>query len=138
MTNVVARDSFTIEVPSTWAVRDEPDCLTLSRSNDGAFQLSSARRSNGAIDHDELRRFYEPTVPANGRFEPYATRTFSGFVATWEAEEVLWRKYWLACGQILVFATYIGSESAWSRDNLDVERMLDTLKAATGACGNAT
>jgi hypothetical protein len=138
MTSIVARASFAVSVPAGWAVRDDPECLTLVGGDDGAFQLSSARKSAGPIDLDELRTFYEPTVPEHGAFEPHEANSFSGFVATFMAGNVLWRKYWLACGNVLVFATYNGAALSWSRDQADVIKILKSLTVARGDHESAT
>lgn len=108
---------------------DEVDCLTLTASEDGAFQLSGAIKKGGAVDLSEIRAFYQSELAA-GESGLVTAGEFSGYSVEFQEDDVLWRKYWLAAGCVLVLATYNGTEDAMAREMPEVERMLNTLRLA--------
>ena len=111
-----------------WTAQDDPDCLLLTKSEDGAFQLSSAVKSEGTIQQVEIKEFYQSCAPAQSKLQQVSFGSFQGFVTHYIEDEAIWYKFWLASGSLLVFATYNGTEAAWMVEKADVYTMLGSLR----------
>ena len=126
----VAWGSWQITPLPGWVVVDDEECLGLVKSEEGAFQLSSAIKSDGTTNLVDLEAFYRPTIPIGATFHPVTFGDFSGYVAEFLDIDTMWRKYWLLEGNLLVFATYNGSPKAWKSERGDVHHMLGSLRRA--------
>jgi len=124
---MVGRGPWELDLAPGWRAKDDDECLTLTKSREGAFQLSSSTKTIGAIDLDEIREFYGAKLPPDASFAFVDFGTFAGYAAEFIDANRLWRKYWLAHTNVLVFATYIGASGAWSQDRAEVHRMLSSL-----------
>jgi hypothetical protein len=112
-----------------WAAQDDPECLSLTKSDDGgAFQLSAAVKSQGPIQQEEIKEFYQSRVPTQSKLQQASFGSFQGFVAHYIEDEAIWYKFWLANGSLLVFATYNGTEDAWMAEKDDIYAMLGSLR----------
>jgi len=111
-----------------WVAQDDPECLTLTKSEHGAFQLSAAVKSQGTIQQEELREFHQSRIPAQSKLQPMTYGSFQGFFTNYIEDEAIWYKYWLANGSLLVFATYTGTEAAWMAEKNDIQEMLGSLR----------
>jgi len=111
-----------------WAAQDDPECLTLTKSEQGAFQLSSAVKTAGSIELDELREFHQSRIPAQSKLQAISFGSFQGLYTNFVEDDAVWHKYWLANASLLVFATYTGTEEAWIAEKNDVQKMLGSLR----------
>jgi hypothetical protein len=114
-----------------WNVRDDPECLTITRSDAAAFQLSSATKLAGPIELPEIRDSRE--LPEGVSPTDIALGDFRGFAANYVDEEGLWQIFWLVHGSLLVFATYRGTEESWAKDRREVLSMLNTIRVRATA-----
>jgi hypothetical protein len=116
-----------------WHATEHPECLTLTRSGSGAFQLSAAVKTNGAILSHEVEAQSREGTPQGAESIPFNTGEFSGFTAGYEEADTHWQRFWLARGNVLVFATYNGLHAAWLSEQPDVYAMLATLRPRAAA-----
>ena len=123
----VGRNLWELKLSPGWDAQDDDECLTLTKSDDGAFQLSGAVKQSGLVSQADLRS-YEDTVPLGGSFEAYSAGLFQGFTSSFTEEQTLWRKYWVAHRSLLIFATYNGTADAWRSEEKEVNRMLCSLR----------
>ncbi len=132
----VGRDWWSLDLLNGWHATDEPECLTVVRDlqSGGAFQLSAARKDAGSISSAEVKAMASAAPELMGK--PFTVRfgAFRGFsVAYADATGTSWRRYWLAEGRLLVFATYNGPSTVREREVAGVEAMLTTLQSSHGA-----
>jgi hypothetical protein len=123
------RGSWSIECALGWAGSDDPECLTLTRVQDGAgaFQLSSARKQSGSVTKEDI----EQTAGRELSWGPVASvryGEFWGSSVTYFKDGDFWSRWWLGSGPVLVFATYNGTPETKSTELPEVERMLSTLR----------
>lgn len=118
-----------------WDADQDDDCLTFTCADDGgAFQLSSARKSEGSVtagDIDWCLQHYmaglkgEWSIPA-----PVAFGDFSGQHISATIDGTFWSWWILGCGPVLLRASYNGPPAFISAELPHVESMLGTLAAA--------
>ncbi len=111
-----------------WKCKDNPECLTVTKSDEGAFQLSSSAKTSGIISGDEVLNIARMKLPPALNTYQVVFGEFSGYEASYIDGNVEWRKYWLACENILLFITYNGSSNAIGREEPEVKEMLSTLR----------
>jgi hypothetical protein len=111
-----------------WEAHDDPECLTITRSDAGAFQLSSAIKKSGVILPSELEDLCERDTPLGIKPIPFNTAVFHGLTASYVDEGSLWEKFWLASGNLHIYATYNGLPSVLNSELPDVKAMLESLR----------
>jgi hypothetical protein len=117
-----------LELADGWQTEDHAECLTLSRSNEGAFQLSAAAKKVGAVLPREIEEQLRQSALNGALACPFSAGVFSGLSVSYRELGVHWQRLWLAHGNLLVFATYNGSPEAWCNEQQDVYAMLATLR----------
>ena len=123
---------WSLEPKPGWSASDDPECLTLTKSNQGAFQISSARRCESPASWLELRHAAEQQRDFMGVPFPVTFGGFRGFSVSYDCDGTFWRRYWLARGRLWIVATYNGSPDARTLEEPEVEEMLATLRAEDG------
>jgi hypothetical protein len=130
----VTRNLFSVEPSEGWHHQLDPECLTLTVSPEGgAFQLSAARKAAAPIALREVLEMASEEVNVTGTPVPVAFGAFTGFSVSYQRENSLRRRFWLAQGHLLVFATYNGSADVGAAEEPAVEAMLATLRPENGA-----
>ncbi|HPN07646.1 MAG TPA: hypothetical protein PK050_17690 [Hyphomonadaceae bacterium] len=117
-----------LQLAEGWRAHDHPECLTLTKSNDGAFQLSAATKRSGPVLQSEIEVQSRKGMPASVHSVPFSAGEFSGFCVGYGEGEHHWQRFWLACANVLVFATYNGLHEAWRSEQPSVYAMLHTLR----------
>jgi hypothetical protein len=111
-----------------WRSHDDPECLTVTKSSDGAFQLSAALKSGGVIAAEEIADVYRETIPPGAAFDTASFGAFAGYSSHYVDGDAHWHKFWLCHGSLLVFATYNGTAEAWRSEGEEVRGMLNSLR----------
>ena len=111
-----------------WSAKDDPECLSITKSEEGTLQLSAAVKSAGTVTMEELREFYGSRIPENAEFVEASMGSFRGFATSYKEDNTYWQKLWLANGSLLVFVTYNGTESSWQSEKVEVLEMLASLR----------
>lgn len=117
-----------LELAEGWRTQDDPECLTVTRSAEGALQLSAAVKSAGLVSPAEIHDFYRPTVPSGAPFDPASFGSFTGFRTHFVEDGVHWHKFWLCHGSLLIFVTYNGTPESWRLEKDEVFAMLRSLR----------
>ncbi|OGB21032.1 MAG: hypothetical protein A3I66_18800 [Burkholderiales bacterium RIFCSPLOWO2_02_FULL_57_36] len=125
--NSIRRGCFELDVLPQWDSSQDEECLTLTRSDEGAFQLSAFVKREGVVGLAEIRSFYQKENP-KAELVPATAGEFSGYMVSFEDGEAKWSKYWIAAENVLVLATYNGPTGAYLREMPDVYAMLSTLR----------
>lgn len=131
--NWVGGTWWELQLQPDWEAEDNPECLSITRSNGGAFQLSAAVKTAGAIVMDELEGMRARETLNNATHSHFTAREFWGVNARYMEDETLWQKFWLAHGNLMIFATYNGLLSHWDRESADVIAMLESLRLKSTA-----
>lgn len=125
----IGRGDWTVEASGDWLVTDHPECLTLELENGGALQLSSATSSAGVIGESELLRVAGRCDEGWGNAERAICGEFAGYLYAYlDGDAVHWRRWFLACGPTLLFATYNAEKSISADDASLVDSTLSTLR----------
>jgi hypothetical protein len=130
----VGRDWFSLELRAGWKAEQHPECITLTASPaGGSFQLSAARKEASPVNRAEVRQMASHDSKLMGKAFPVAMSTFKGLSVRYQHEGAFWRRFWLAQGHLLVFATYNGPPEFRATEEPAVEAMLGTLRPEDGA-----
>lgn len=127
----VGQSSWSVETSDEWSFTDHPECLTLELSDQGALQLSSARKQKGLVTEADL--FF-----SNGQrhtWGPWRATTcgdFEGIEYGYSEGEFTWRRWFLRWGQTLLFVTYNGTSEAAEQERSAVDQVLSTVRAEVG------
>jgi hypothetical protein len=116
-----------LKLSDRWNSREGSECLTLTCSSQGALQLSGAVKTAGHILPSELQEQCSGCPPGSVAREVNAG-AFHGLHIAFAENGVCWQKFWLAHGNVLVFATYNGTPSAWQAERQAVYSMLASLR----------
>lgn len=125
------RGNWVFEVGDNWEVVDHPECLTLTRSEEGALQFSSTEKKSGQVDHADIRHVVG-RLDSGGWGDPagIVLGEFSGLVYSYaDAEGVTWRRWFLGRGSTLLFVTYNTSKPIPVADEKLINDTLHTLRA---------
>jgi hypothetical protein len=123
---------WSVEIPPGWHARGEDECATFQRTPSiGAFQISSAQKEASPITDADLEEFALDRMPEAVRLVQVSYGQFSGFTASFQKDDLVWREWWLRSGGLMVYATYnVAAHSIDDavKEQADVEGMLATLK----------
>jgi hypothetical protein len=119
-----------MESHSAWDATHDEECLTLTCSDDGgALQLSSARKEEGVVTHDDIQWCI---ANLQGAWSPPCAvdlGDFSGSHVTAEIDGVCWSWWIVGCGPVLLRASYNGPPAAAAVEMPQVLSMLRSLAA---------
>lgn len=122
-------DWWAIGIADGWDVDDDDSCTTLTRLNeDGAFQISAARKDAESVTEEDALEFASDSVPDGTPFERTSVGSFEGIRASFSDERGQWVMHWLFAGPLLVYATHVGAPEIVVAQSADVRRMLETLE----------
>lgn len=127
----VGWQSWSLEVSDEWSVTDHPECLSLTLSDEGALQVSSARKQDGFVEEQDLL-FPEEERESWGKWKPVHCGEFDGIVYEYTQEEIVWRRWFLRNGPVLLFVTYNGTADAAKREAAAVSIVLNTVRPEAG------
>ena len=129
----VGTEWWSLEIAPGWSGQDDEECFTLTRSENGAFQLSAARRESAPITPAEIDDRSRTDCSRFG--QPFGVRfaDFEGYGVTYFEGELAWRRYWLYQGRLVVFVTYVCTVEPHVSEWADVETMLGSLRSENGA-----
>ena len=125
----VGYGSWSLDVELGWNAKYDPECITITPNRDTAsFQLSSSVKRDGFVTDDELHGHAVTQFAPWGAPSPLSVGKFRGFSVTYVAEAMRWRRFYLACENVLVFATFITELAENPQHELAVMRMLRSLQ----------
>jgi hypothetical protein len=132
----VGYESWSVEVSESWLVTEHPECLTLELSKDAALQLSSAVKTSGAVEEEDLLLFASENQQESWG-EPRKTLLgeFAGIIYEYKEEETAWIRCYLRNASTLLFVTYNGEAQVAQEERAEVQKVLASLKgvASRGA-----
>jgi hypothetical protein len=85
-------------------------------------------KREGRVTSEEVESQARRIGAVSGSPTPIAFGGFTGFAVSCTEEEIPWKRYWLAQCDLLLFATFTGSEKSWQSRGRDIEGMLATLE----------
>lgn len=131
MTSRVGGPSWSLELLPNWRATEHPECLTLELSDEGALQLSSARKKDGNVSYKEVLDYAESQNEGWGISTQVACGEFTGLIYRYSDNKQQWNRWFLINGQTLLFVTYNANPRAQLLEYAAVERILNTLCAET-------
>ena len=115
---------WSLELPEGWSVHDDPECATFTSANlKGVLQLSAYRKDLDIGDGELFEMADEQPEP-----ESVEIGLFTGLCNTRETEGLRRKKWWLARGRTLIFATYNGPLRSADAEIQATEELLKTLE----------
>jgi hypothetical protein len=125
-----------IQLTDGWEADEHPDCLSITRPDGGgAFQVSAAVKTVGAIQPVEVEQQSRQGTPEGAVPKAFIAGSFSGLGVGYVEEDTHWQRFWLADGNVLIFATYNGLPEAWESERVDVYAMLASLRLRSASNG---
>ena len=128
MTNWVGSSWWELRLLPGWSARQDPECLTLTKSDEGALQLSGSVKTKGIIDPSEIQAHATRQARNGTSLEKVSLGAFEGWSEEFLEKASYWRRYWLWHGNLLIFVTYNGSSTASRAEEADVRSMLCSLR----------
>jgi hypothetical protein len=119
--------SFSFDVSGDWSAIEDPECLSLTLSEEGALQASSAVKQAGDVTDVDLL-FKAEERSAWGQAMPAQCGEFEGISYEYESEGTAWRRWFLRKGRLLLFVTYNGTPAAAARERVAVLEVLSTAR----------
>ena len=133
MTSRVGCPSWSLELPSNWRATEHPECLTLELSDEGALQLSSARKKDGNVSYEDILGYAESQNHGWGASIDVTCGEFTGLVYRYREDKQQWNRWFLRNGHTLLLVTYNASQRGQLLEYAAVEKILSTLRAETTA-----
>jgi hypothetical protein len=93
--------------------------------------MSATEKSHGPVTDKDLLDFASDDLAERAVLSPVAYGLFSGFSLRKIQDNILWIKWWLSCGTLMVFATYNGPSESSEPDLSAINQILDSLKATS-------
>jgi hypothetical protein len=125
----VGYDTWSLDVALGWNARYDPECITISPASEAAaFQLSSAVKTLGTVTDDEINLQASRDLTTWGPPSPVKFAKFGGLSVSYFADGMSCQRFWLGCGNVLLFATYITNPDHWNLYRTDVFAMLGSLE----------
>lgn len=119
--------SWSLEVSDEWSVTEDPECLSLTLSDEGALQISSARKHDGFVTPHDLLICQEERQLWGG-WRPVQCGEFDGIAYDYTQDQIAWRRWFLRSGPILLFVTYNGTPDAAEREGEAVSIALESAR----------
>ena len=120
---------WSVALADGWEVTQHPECVTLTlHHSGGAFQVSAARKSDGPVEQDELLEIASGSYPLQSAPQRICFGDFAGYSTAFLEDGSYWRKFWLADGSVMIFATYNGPVGRRLLEEPQVLGMLETLR----------
>lgn len=131
-------DKWTVDAPDEWTVVRHPECLTLEDPDRGALQFSSATKRSGRVDYAHLQQIAGRLNQGGGGAEAVVCGDFSGLLFSYvDREGIVWRRWFLGHGAILLFVTYNTETPISTADERLIQSTLDTLRVSSKVGGTA-
>lgn len=120
-----------ITVPPPWKAEECEECVEITRPKGvGALHISIARKLKGSgLDAEALSQLLE-NCPEGTETERERCGDFVGYAAEyvdWN-ESVYWKKWFLACRKVLLFATYNCKRGEEDLESADAFALLSSLR----------
>ena len=121
--------SWEMDIAPSWSFSKDPECWTITKSDDGALQISTAVKNDGAVLPEELTEFADINE-SWGAVELVTLGHFKGIAVSYTEldEDVSWKRYWVAHENVLVMITYNAIPAVFLLEEHDVNKMLKTLR----------
>jgi hypothetical protein len=126
----IQRNCWSLDL-GEWSVSDSPECVTICPpENDAALQISSSRKSAGAVTEADLQQMAEHTAQREGvSIERVHCGEFTGLAIEFALDEHHWRRWWVSAGSDLLFITYNTAPERRAVHRERVDRILASLKS---------
>lgn len=100
---------WALDATAPWQITDCEHCIEIAQlEGAGAMHISSARKKAGAVLPSETLEQLKEDCPTDTEVQRVSCGEFTGYAAEyvdWSAN-AFWRKWFVACGQDLLFITY--------------------------------
>jgi len=120
-----------IVVPSPWRAQDCEECVEITQPDGvGALHISSARKLEGTVLDTEALAQLRKNCPDGTESERARCGDFVGHAAEyvdWN-EGVYWKKWFVACRRILLFATYNCKRGEEDLESQQTSTLLSSLR----------
>lgn len=125
--------SWELSLEPSWETQSDEECETLFCPDGvGALQISSARKE-GDVTDDDLNNFAADHLNTDTKTKPVILGDFSGIAIQHKADGSLWRRWFLRYGPVALFVTYNCAEEDSGVEDVQVNKMLGTLRAIQNA-----
>lgn len=125
---------WALEAPSPWRIEDCEDCIQITQPEGaGAMHISSARKKVGAVLPAETLERLKEDCPTDTDVQRVRCGDFTGYVAEytdWHTDR-FWRKWFVAHGQDLLFATYTCKRGEEELEADEAAKLLASLRSRT-------
>ena len=120
-----------IAVPPPWKAQDCEECVEITQPDGvGALHISSARKLEGAVLASEALSQLRENCPDGTETESARCGDFEGHAAEyvdWN-EGLYWKKWFVACREILLFATYNRKRGEEGLESPHAQALLSSLR----------
>lgn len=122
----VGWNTWSVEINDSWIVTDHPECLTLELSDEGALQISSAKKDSADVTDDDLQDFVDADW---GPAQKTECGDFGGILFRYTEDGDQWMRWILRNKKTVLFITYNGSHEAAASELTAVLQVLSSARA---------
>lgn len=120
-----------INLPDDWLIETEDDCQSIYHP-DGAGMLEiSVALQPEPLTQEDLKAIASEHLETGATAEDTLIGDFAGFELTYDEDDVFWREWYLAHGNLLLFITYNCDSGEEEKEEGTLDVILATLKAST-------
>lgn len=99
---------WSVRLPNGWQGHPEEHGASFFRTpRHGRLQISAALKEGMEVSDDDLREFAKERVAEGRMLEKVCYQAFSGFQCVHSKGNLTWHEWWLRCGSMMIYATYV-------------------------------
>lgn len=126
--NILQTEWWCIGIPPEWWADRDDDIIVIGDTDDvGVIEISTLCKDSGNFDNAEIRRIALDNAETDCDWSDTRCGDFVGVYTTWLEEESAIREWYLADGNVLLFATYSCEPQQRGLDDAAVDEIMGTL-----------
>lgn len=127
--NTYTSEWWTIPIVDDWKVERADSCVSIYSPNGfGPLQISAYKKLKGNVSKKDLLETIRLTDEIKKNLTEQQCSDFYGFQIDYSEKDIFWRKWWLAAGNVILFATYNCELPVKDRESGSVNSMMASLK----------
>ncbi len=126
MESVFSTNWWQLNLLPGWTGRADTDSVCITKANGiGALQITTFPNPTGSVSQADVDRLASEETGASSSV---TAGEFAGKTVIQEVKNRYWQKWWIACGSLVLFATYNCQAPHSAGELSEVRRMISTLR----------
>ena len=126
--NVLETEWWNLAVPPEWWAESEEESILIGDHDGvGCIEISTLHKEEGEFSSEEVAQIARDEAEQPLHWDALGLGEFRGVRASYQAEGVAIREWYVANGPMLLFITYSCEDENRGMDDAAVDEILDTL-----------